>query len=99
MTGEITIMGEVLPVGGIHEKVRAAYDAGVKEVLLPKDNLLEARMLPSYILDAVKLTPVHGIDAVLACALLEDKVSRKKAPRGKGEMALGRDKLSNQNRC
>jgi ATP-dependent Lon protease len=80
MTGEITIMGKVLPVGGIQEKVRVAYDAGVKEVLLPKDNLPEARMLPSYILDAVKLTPVQGIDEVLACALLEDKVSRKKAP-------------------
>jgi ATP-dependent Lon protease len=98
MTGEITIMGKVLPVGGIQEKVRAAYDAGVKEVLLPKDNLPEAHMLPSYILDSVKLTPVQGIDEVLACALLEDKVSRKKAPRGKGEIALGHGHHQSQNR-
>ena len=44
MTGEITIMGKVLAVGGIQQKIRAAYDAGVKEVLLPADNLKEARV-------------------------------------------------------
>jgi ATP-dependent Lon protease len=66
MTGEITIMGKVLPVGGIQQKVRAAYDAGVKEVLLPADNLKEAEGLPSYVLDGVKLTPVTTIEEVLA---------------------------------
>lgn len=71
MTGEITIMGKVLPVGGIHQKVRAAYDAGVKEVLLPADNLKEAQGLPVYILEAVKLTPVSTIDEVLNYSILE----------------------------
>ncbi|MDO8669872.1 MAG: S16 family serine protease, partial [Dehalococcoidia bacterium] len=66
MTGEITIMGKVLPVGGIQQKVRAAYDAGVKEVILPADNLKEAQSLPTYITDAVKLTPVQDISEVLA---------------------------------
>jgi ATP-dependent proteinase. Serine peptidase. MEROPS family S16 len=70
MTGEITIMGKVLPVRGIQEKIRAAYDAGVKEVILPADNLKEAQNLPSYILDAVKLTPVNGIEEVLSHALI-----------------------------
>lgn len=70
MTGEITIMGKVLPVGGIQEKVRAAYDAGIKEVLLPEDNLRDAQSLPSYILDAIKITPVKSIEEVLAHALL-----------------------------
>ncbi|MBI4318411.1 MAG: BREX system Lon protease-like protein BrxL [Chloroflexi bacterium] len=71
MTGEITIMGKVLPVGGVQQKVRAAFDAGVKEVILPADNLIEAQGLPKYILDAIKLTPVQSIDVVLKQALVE----------------------------
>jgi ATP-dependent Lon protease len=71
MTDEITIMGKVLAVGGIQQKVRAAYDARVKEVLLPADNVKEARELPFYILDAVKLTPIHQVDEVLRYALIE----------------------------
>jgi len=69
MTGEITIMGKVLPVGGIQQKVRAAYDAGVKEVILPADNVKEAKGLPSYILESIKLTPVTTISEVLQIAL------------------------------
>jgi ATP-dependent Lon protease len=72
MTGEITIMGKVLPVGGIQQKVRAAYEAGVREVLLPADNLGELQDLPRYVLDAVKLTPVQNVSEVLHCALIED---------------------------
>jgi ATP-dependent Lon protease len=73
MTGEITIMGKVLAVGGIQQKVRAAYDAGVKEVLLPADNLKEAQELPPYILDAIKLTPVQIVDEVLRYALVSSR--------------------------
>lgn len=71
MTGEITIMGKVLPVGGVQQKIRAAYDAGVKEVLLPVDNLQEAQGLPTYILEAVKLAPIESIDDVLKYALVK----------------------------
>jgi len=74
MTGEITIMGKVLAVGGIQQKIRSAYDAGVKEVLLPADNLKEAQELPSYILDTIKLTPVQSVDEVLSYALLHTAV-------------------------
>ncbi len=72
MTGEITIMGKVLPVSGIQQKIRAAFDAGVKEVLLPVDNLKEAQGLPAFILDAVKLTPIETITQVLDLALIKD---------------------------
>lgn len=70
MTGEITIMGKVLPVGGIQQKIQAAYDAGVKEVIIPADNFNEAEGLPSYILDEIKLTPVTTIAEVLAVAFV-----------------------------
>jgi ATP-dependent Lon protease len=82
MTGEITIMGKVLPVGGIQQKVRAAYDAGVKEVLLPADNLKEAEGLPSYVLDGIKLTPVISIDKVIEISLLDNiSENKKNSPR------------------
>ena len=71
MTGEITIKGKVLPVGGIQQKVRAAHDAGVKEVLLPADNLKEAEALPDYILNSICLTPIDTIEQVLENALVK----------------------------
>jgi ATP-dependent Lon protease len=70
MTGEITIMGKVLPVGGIQQKIRAAYDAGVKEVILPLDNIKEAEGLPSYMQEKIKLTSVTSIKEVLDAALI-----------------------------
>lgn len=68
MTGEITIMGKVLPVGGVQQKVRAAFDAGIKEVLLPTENLKDTVQLPHEVLDGIKLTPVATIEDVLAVA-------------------------------
>lgn len=74
MTGEITIMGKVLPVGGIQQKIRAAFEAGIKEVILPSDNLNEAQGLPSYVLEALKLTPVSAIGDVLKHVLLAENL-------------------------
>lgn len=71
MTGEITIMGKVLPVGGIQQKVRTAYDAGIREVILPADNLDEALNLPEYITKGVKMTGVRSIQEVLKASLVE----------------------------
>src|SRR5262249_1271465 len=70
MTGEITIMGRVLPVGGIQQKLRAASDAGVTEVLVPVDNLREADALPRSLRGTIKITPVQSIQDALDIALL-----------------------------
>jgi ATP-dependent Lon protease len=70
MTGEITIMGKVLPVGGIQQKLRAACDAGVKEVIIPLGNLRDAEALPVAIGQKLKITPVQSIGEALAVALL-----------------------------
>ncbi len=72
MTGEITIKGKVLPVGGIKQKIRAACDAGIEEVLIPEDNVRETQNLPDYILDKVRITPVKNIKEVLDKALLDE---------------------------
>jgi ATP-dependent Lon protease len=76
MTGEITIMGKVLPVSGIQQKVMAAYDAGAKEVLIPEENLSEAAGLPSYVLETLRVTPVNSINEVLELALLQAVANR-----------------------
>ena len=65
MTGEITIMGKVLPVGGIHQKIRAASEAGVKKVIIPEENLAEALSLPKTILDSITIVGVSSIAEVL----------------------------------
>lgn len=70
MTGEITIMGKVLGVGGIQEKLRAAAEAGLKEVLVPEENLNEAQGLSPQAIGTLKITPVQSIEQVLAAALL-----------------------------
>ena len=62
-------MGKVLPLGGIQKKGRTAYDAGIKEVILPADNLEEARILPAYITEGLKLTGVRSLPKVLAASL------------------------------
>jgi ATP-dependent Lon protease len=70
MTGEITLRGKVLPVGGIKEKVIAAHRAGVAEVILPAENEKDLEELPGDVRAALRFTLVQDADAVLAAALL-----------------------------
>ena len=65
MTGEVTILGKVLAVGGIEEKVRAAYEAGYSAVVVPKENAGEARSLPRALRDEVEVVPVASVHEAL----------------------------------
>lgn len=69
MTGEITLSGKVLPVGGIKEKVLAAHRAGIKTVLLPKQNLQDLEKLPENVRKALNFVGVTHVDEVLKLAL------------------------------
>ena len=76
MTGEITLRGRVLPVGGIKEKVLAAHRAGIKRVILPERNTADLDEVPEEIRETLEFVPVSKMDAVLANALADpDKLS------------------------
>jgi ATP-dependent Lon protease len=71
MTGEITLRGRVLPIGGLKEKLLAAHRAGIKTFILPEKNKKDLVDVPKEILDTVEVTTVATIDEVLAHALLK----------------------------
>ena len=71
MTGEITLRGKVLPIGGLKEKVLAAHRAGVTTIILPKDNEKDLADIPKEVLDVLKLHLVESMDEVLKIALTE----------------------------
>ena len=69
MTGEITLRGLVLPIGGLKEKLLAAHRAGIKKVLIPIENKKDLAEVPKTILDCMEIIPVKNIDEVLKVAL------------------------------
>ena len=72
MTGEITLRGRVLPIGGLKEKVLAAHRAGIKTVLVPKENEKDLKEIPPKILKSIELVFVEHMDEVLKKALVLD---------------------------
>jgi len=70
MTGEITLRGTVLPIGGLKEKVLAAHRAGIKKVLIPSENEKDIEEIPATVLKTVELELVSHMDQVLKKALL-----------------------------
>jgi len=73
MTGEITLRGRVLPIGGLKEKTLAAHRAGMKTVLIPKENRKDLRDIPKRIRDQLRIIPVEYVDDVLREALCLEK--------------------------
>jgi ATP-dependent Lon protease len=69
MTGEITLRGKVLPIGGLKEKLLAAHRAGILEVILPADNQKDLADVPENLRNVMKLRFVNTMDEVLAFAL------------------------------
>lgn len=71
MTGEVTLRGRVLPIGGLKEKSTAAYKAGLKRVIIPYDNLSDIEKIDKVIKDNITFTSVKNVDEVLKIALVD----------------------------
>jgi ATP-dependent Lon protease len=69
MTGEITLTGRVLPIGGVKEKLLGAYRAGIRTIVIPRDNVADLEDLPSEVNKALDIHPVESIDEALAITL------------------------------
>ncbi|MBT8121918.1 MAG: endopeptidase La, partial [Gammaproteobacteria bacterium] len=94
MTGEITLRGEVLPIGGLKEKLLAAHRGGISVVLIPEENRKDLAEIPKNVKDKLDIRPVRWIDEVLQVALQhqptpleepEGKVASRKSAKGKGK--------------
>jgi ATP-dependent Lon protease len=72
MTGEVTITGQVLPIGGLKEKLLAAHRAGIKEVLIPKDNEKDLTDIPKKVKEDIKITSIDVVDDVLKISLTKE---------------------------
>jgi ATP-dependent Lon protease len=76
MTGEISLIGKVMPVGGIKEKILAAKRAGIKEIILCKKNLRDIEEIDAHYLKGIQFHYVGNVDEVLALALSTDTVAK-----------------------
>ncbi len=91
MTGEITLRGLVLPIGGLKEKLLAAHRAGINKVLIPQENKKDLAEVPKTVLDSIEIIPVKNVDEVLKVALTKplkrvewvevDQISNKNKPK------------------
>ena len=71
MTGEITLRGKVLPIGGLKEKILAAHRSGLKTIIVPRENEKDLADIPKNVLDTLDIHMVESMDEVLKIALAE----------------------------
>ncbi len=97
MTGEITLRGEVLPIGGLKEKLLAAHRGGIETIIIPHENEKDLADIPKTVLDKLEIKPVQWIDDVLAIALQSTPTpltkSAKAASGGKAKKSKKDDNL------
>jgi len=72
MTGEVTLRGHVLPIGGLKEKLLAAHRAGIKKVIIPEDNKKDLAEIPNNVLKNIEIHTVKSVDEVLKIALVKE---------------------------
>jgi ATP-dependent Lon protease len=96
MTGEITLRGEVLPIGGLKEKLLAAHRGGIKTVLIPEENVKDLTEIADNVKNRLEIVPVKWIDQVLELALERRPEAPSKqddvapvAPASEGQPASG----------
>jgi len=73
MTGEITLRGRILPIGGLKEKILAAHRGEIRKVLIPKENEKDLKDIPNTVLKQLDIIPVDHMDEVLSHALILNK--------------------------
>jgi ATP-dependent Lon protease len=78
VTGEITLRGRVLPIGGLREKTMAAYLAGVKTIIIPSDNIIDEKDIMDEVKEHVEIKYVSKVEEALAIALTENPFGRHK---------------------
>jgi len=83
MTGEITLRGQVMPVGGIKEKMLAAHRAGLKTIILPKRNELDVEDVPEEVRKTLTFVFAESVNDVLKAALEKPVKAIKRPPQGK----------------
>jgi len=98
MTGEVTLRGRVLPIGGLKEKLLAALRGGIRTVLIPAENEKDLAEIPASIKDGLEIVPVSHLDEVLARALASpivpiewteaDELAAAIRPESSGEQAI-----------
>jgi ATP-dependent Lon protease len=94
MTGEITLRGKVLPIGGVKEKLLAAHRAGIFNIVLPKDNEKDLADIPKNVMDSLNLYMVETMDEVLKLALAEPLPTRLPAESSPVEPAVTDDTIT-----
>ena len=72
MTGEVTLRGHVLPIGGLKEKLLAAHRAGISKVIIPDENKKDLADIPKNVLESIQINTVKSVDEVLKIALVKE---------------------------